>query len=234
MSDIFPFRYRYWVIVLIGALLVVGLSSITTVDVVSDADLPDGQELTLGGIQTIEQSFTTSLPNFVGLAIRIRPGRPDDANLELPIHLRYADGPPFDLVTTYAPVRAAQNGVLSIQFPQTIMSRDPYVPTETLRLILDIPTIAPGTGPVITAQKNLAEQGAMVIDGTSLTKLDLAITPLYQRRWADSIWPISTLTNGKPWFLGWFPFYVLIAYLYVIVLGIGIANLRSTFLGRNG
>ena len=228
MSNLFSFPYRNTVTGLIGALLIVGLCSITTVDVASDVAPPDSQKLVLGGIQMIEQTFTTSRPDMVGITILLRPGGPDDANLEIPIRLRYTNGPPIDMVNMRVPVRAAQNGVLRVQFPQAIISRDPYVPTETLRLILDIPTIAPGTGPVITAYKKLLEDSAMVIDRTPQPKLVLAITPLYQRRWADSIWPISAMANGKPGFLGWPPFYVLLAYFYLITLGKGVIALRLT------
>ncbi|MBX0330758.1 hypothetical protein K2Z83_24175 [Oscillochloris sp. ZM17-4] len=218
--------YIRWALALLGALLLIALSQITTLEQEqADPSLND-LEITLGGIRSIEQTFTTTRPGLVGLGVRIRPGDSGDAAISIPVHLRYADGPPIDLVSATIVVGSAEDGVVSIRFPPLIASRDPYLITGTLRLSLDIPAISPNTGPKITLRKNSGAQGGMSIDGTQQPDVDLAITTLYQIRWADRIWPISAMAAGKPGLLGQPAFYVLLAYLYMLLIVEGALALR--------
>jgi hypothetical protein len=222
--------YARWLAIIIGALLIAGLSTITTVDPVSAPITPTDTELTLGGIKTIEQTFTITRPDLVGLAIRLSPAAQSGTDTKIPVHLRYADGPPFDLVIGDALVSAAKDGVLTLRFPPITVIRDQRVPTTTLRLTLTIPKIPASTGPTITIRENPLSQGGIAVDGRADHHQDLVIAPIYQRRWADSLWPISAMARDKPGLLGWPPLYPLLAYIYIVALLAGIASLRQAML----
>ncbi|MEI7643292.1 MAG: hypothetical protein WCJ55_03185 [Chloroflexales bacterium] len=219
-------RYLRWVAVIVGALLIGTLSMVTMIDGAVQPPAPTDMELTLGGITQITQVFTITQPDLVGLSIRLRPAAQSAANLRIPVHLRYADGPPVDLISASLLLQAAEDGVLTMRFPALEIVRDPRVPTTTLRLILDIPKLPRGTGPSIIVQKNLLGRGAFSVDGLTESGWDLAISPLSQHRWVDRLWPISAMARGKPGPLGWPPFYALLAYAYLIALGVGAACLR--------
>jgi hypothetical protein len=226
--------YLRWLAALAGALLITALSMITTLDVISIPPDPSDVELTLGGIQTIEQMVTITQPDLVGLSIRLMPTAQGNADLRIPIHLRDADGPPVDLVSVTLPVQAAEDGVLAMHFSPLSIISDPRVPTKTLKLILDIPPLPPGTGPRITVRPNLLAQGTLKIDADAGSSRDLLIAPIYQRRWADNLWPISAMARGKPGLLGWPPLYALLAYLYLITLSVGAAKLRRAITAPGG
>jgi hypothetical protein len=219
--------YLRWLAAVAGALLITALSMITTVDPVSAPLTPADAEITLGGIKTVEQTFAITEPDLVGLAIRLSPAAQSSTNLKIPVHLRYADGPPFDLVIGDAVVRAARDGVLALRFPPITLIRDPRVPTTTLRLTLAIPKLPPGTGPTITVRAHAQGQGGIAVDGRPDPSHDLIIVPIYQRRWADQIMPISAMARGKPGLLGWPPLYPLLAYTYLIALSLGGTHLRQ-------
>ncbi len=226
--------YRRWALALLGALLLIAVSQITTVvpDEAATSTSPDDLEVTLGGMTLIEQTFTTTRADLVGLRVRLRPGEADAPDLSIPIHLRYSDGPAIDMVSASLAAENAEGGMASIRFPPLVASRDPYLVTGTLRLILDIPAIPPGTGPLITVSRGPAARGGLIIDGIPQPGADLAITPLYQIRWVDRIWPISAMAAGKPGLLGQPPFYALLAYLYILGIGAGIAALRRAHLAE--
>ncbi|NNJ13437.1 hypothetical protein EKD04_024225 [Chloroflexales bacterium ZM16-3] len=219
--------YIRWALALLGALLITGLSTITTVDPVRAPPAPTDIDLTIGGISSIEQTFSITQPDLVGLAIQMRNAAQSDPNTRIPVRLRYADGPQFDLVIGDAFVRAAKDDMLTLRFPAITLIHDLRVPTTTLKLTLSIPALPPGTGPMITVRENALRQGEIAIDGRAEPSWDLVIVPIYERRWADRIWPISAMARGKPGLLGWPPLYPLLGYLYLLMLGAGIAALRQ-------
>jgi hypothetical protein len=225
-----PPPYLYWLAALAGALIIAVLSMITTRDDASAPLTSTDMELTLGGIQTIKQVFTITRPDLVGVAIPLMPAAQGGADLRIAVHIRYADGSPDDLVSENLPVQSAEAGVLTIRFAPTSIVSDPRMPTTTLKLILDIPTLPPGTGPTIRVRANSLAQGALTIDEHTESGRDLVITPIYQRRWVDSVWPISAMARGKPGLLGWPPFYALLAYVYLLALSVGVASLRRAML----
>ncbi|MEI6775457.1 MAG: hypothetical protein WCK70_01000 [Chloroflexales bacterium] len=225
-------RTSRWLTALIGALCITALSMITTLDGGIAPPTPTDMPITLAGITTIEQTFTITRPDLVGLAIQIHPATQIVPDLRIPLHLRYADGPPIDLVSENLSVQAATNGVIAIRFPPLMAVHDLRVPTTTLTFILDIPQVQPNTGLTFTARENHQTPDTLTIDGRVLTNRELVFAPIYQHRWADSLWPISAMARGKPGVLGWPPLYALLAYIYLIVLGVGIANLRRIFLSQ--
>ncbi len=226
-------RTSRWLTALVGALCIMALSMITTLDGEIALPAPTDMPITLGGITTIEQTFTITRPDLVGLEIQIHPAAQIVPDLRVPLHLRYTDGSPVDLVSESLSVQTAKNGVITVRFPPLVAAHDVRVPTTTLALILDVPQLQPNTGPTVTARENHQTQETLIIDGRISANRELVFAPLYQRRWADSLWPISAMARGKPGILGWPPLYALLAYTYLIVLGVGIANLRRIFLSRN-
>ncbi len=225
--------YIRWLTALVGALIVTTLSTITTLDSEISALAPTDRELPLGKIKTIEQTFTITRPDLVGIAFPIRSDVQSAADLYIPLHLRYADGSPNDLVSERLLVQAAVGGVITVRFAPITGAHDSRIPTATLKLILNIPELQPDTGPIFTARENHQTQESLTLDGRILPNRTLVVTPIYQRRWADSLWPISAMARGKPGLLGWPPLYALLAYTYLLTLGVGIANLRRAFLCRN-
>ncbi|MEI7772096.1 MAG: hypothetical protein WCI67_19030 [Chloroflexales bacterium] len=221
-------HYLPWLAAIAGALLIIALSSITTIADASPPAEATDIELTLGGIKTVAQTFVINQPDLAGLAIRLRPAAAGGPDTKISVHLRYADGPPFDLVIGDAIPSAARDGVLTLRFPAITVIRDPRVPTTTLRLTLGIPKLRPNTGPFITVRPNPQSQGGLVIDRSPTPRQGLVIVPIYQRRWADQLWPISALARGKPGLLGWPPLYPLLAYAYLIMIAAGSAALRRT------
>lgn len=219
---------RRWALALLGALLVVAIGQITLsehIDVV--AITPDSQGLTLGGTTTIEQPFRATLAGLAGLTLHIRPGGPADADLQIPIRLRYEGGPPIDLVSMSLPLSAAGDGELRFSFPRPIAPRDPYALSETLRLIIDVPSLPPNSGPALIVQPAPQDRGRLQIDGAPSPGYNLAITLSYQRRWVDRLWPISAMAAGKLGLLGWPPLYALLPYLYAVLLLEGGMALRG-------
>jgi hypothetical protein len=207
---------------------------ITTLDATDMPPTATDVELTLGGIETIEQVFMITRPDLLGLSIRLRPAAQSPADLRIPMRLSYADSPAADLISDSLLVQSAKDGVLTIRFPLLAVASDPRVPTTTLKLTLAIPALPPGTGPTITTRINPQRQGAISIDGRAEPNQDLLITPIYQRRWADQIWPISAMARGKPGLLGWPPFYLLLAYIYLLALGAGAVSIRRVVLANDG
>ncbi|NTW01114.1 MAG: hypothetical protein HGA19_07340 [Oscillochloris sp.] len=226
-------QYQHWAFIFVGALVLVLLSSITSIEGSADTPRDAGQAISLQHVQSITQTFTTTQPNLIGLRIGLRAGEASNAGLTIPLRLRYAHGPPIDLVQVDLVIRSREDGELTISFPQTIASRNPHVFTETLQLVLDIPDTPASAGTVIATRKNPLAHGGLSIDEVSQPKLDLAITPLYQHRWIDSLWPISAMAIGKPGLLGWPPIYVFLAYSYLILLGQGLTALYQAHITTN-
>jgi hypothetical protein len=221
--------YRRWALALLGALLLIGISQIATVETGAAGVPGDDLELTLGGMPIIKQTFTTTRPGLVGLSVRLKPGRPGDAAPAIPIWLRYADGLPVDLVSASLDPARAEGGIVTVRFPPLRASRDPYLITGTLQLVLEIPAIPPSTGPLITVYRRSPTQGDLRIDGRAQPGLDLAVVPIYQSSWIDSLWPISAMAAGKPGLLGQPALYILLVYLYLLLIGAGIAALLRAY-----
>jgi hypothetical protein len=217
--------YLPWLIALAGALLALALSMIVTSEGGVAADVPGDQELTMGGIETVGQAMLIARPDLAGVAIRINTAGQQTEALSITARLRYAAGPPIDLVRQSAPLSAAEGGVLIVRWAPINPSRNPLTATESLTLILDFPELPASTGPSFVVRERVSGQGRLTIDGTAILDRDLAVAPLYQRRWADTLWPISAMAAGKPGPLGWPPLYPLLAYLYLVALGSGLAAL---------
>lgn len=209
---------RRWTIALLGALFAIGLGTLTT-DVAPTVDQPaTDQALTLGGITTLEQTFSTTRAGLIGLSIPVSAGAASDSDFQLSIRVRYDGGPPIDLVSASAPLSAAGDQLLSFTFPAPIDARAPRAISDTFRLYIDIPALPPSSGPAIGVQVNAQQQGRLRIDGRPAAGFDLVIIPRYRQRLIDRLWPISAMSAGKPGVLAWPPLYVLIPYIYLILL----------------
>jgi hypothetical protein len=219
-----PRRLLLWLLAFAGALLVVFVSLIVTPE--SDAldDAPGDLALTMGGIETVRQTMVIGLPELAGVAIRIPDLGATTQPLSLTLRLRYTAGPPADLVRQTVRI-AADDGVLTVRFPAIRLSRDPLTTTERLLLILDLPELPPNSGPSFVVRRNTQGNGGLVIDTAAIIDRDLAVAPIYERRWVDAIWPVSAMAAGKPGLLGWPPLYPLLAYLYLVALGCGVGAL---------
>lgn len=217
--------YLSWLLALVGALLAIALSLIVTFEggVVTDAE--GDQELTMGGIETVGQATSIERPDLAGVVIRINTAGQQVDGLNLTVRLRYAEGPPIDLVRQSVPLSAAEGGALSVRWAPISPARNPLTTTERLMVILDFPELPPNSGPSFVVRASPAGQGGLMVDGTAILDRDLVVAPLYQRRWADAIWPISAMAAGKPGLFGWPPLYPLLAYLYLVALGVGLAAL---------
>jgi hypothetical protein len=214
-----------WLLALAGALLIVALSTIVTDEGGMLMEASGDQPLTMGGIRTVGQSMAIAQPELSGVAMRIPTLGQGSQALSLTVRLRYAAGPPIDLVRQSVSLGAVAGGVLTVRWAPISPARNPLTATENLNLILDFPKLPPGTGPSFVVRENLQGRGGLTIDGTVIADRDLVVAPIFQRRWADTIWPISAMAAGKPGPLGWPPLYPLLAYLYLVALVSGLAAL---------
>ena len=215
-----------WLCIIAGAFLIVGLSSITTVEG-EWLSPPAGQTLTLGGIQTIGQVLDVSRPDLVGVMFQVNaPSQAPGVAMELTVRLRYVVGPPIDLVSQRVVVNPAEDSLVTARFSPIDTEHSQGRASKKFVLLIDIPELTPGTGPTIVVQERPQAQGGLIVDGSPKANLDLVVAPLYQRRWVDRIWPISAMASGKPGLLGWPPLYPLLAYCYLVILSMALAAIR--------
>lgn len=205
-------RYR-WLFILLGALLVVGLSLITTIEPAQEEMQPASHDLALAKVRRIEQTLTTTQRDLVGFTMPLHLDAPSESTQPITLAVRLPNTVPIERMTSELALNSVEDGQLRVQFAPLPVSQQPHTITGTIQIIVSIPEQLPGS--FATFESSSA---GLVLDGMVQPARALAITPLYQHRWFDSLWPISALAADKPGLLGWPPLYPLLAYLWFVVL----------------
>ncbi len=201
-------------------LVVVLLISTQTTTVVGTG--PAQRNLVLGKLDqqhSFGQVFVAEQLYLSGIRVLLVPPpgeREDLVTLRLRV---YTEGLP-DLAVVSLPVHAlARQGMTTFAFEPLRLRMTPHPVTTTLQLTLEAPTLPPAYGITVIAGADSYAGGHLLVNGVARTQFDLAFQPLYQQRWLDRLLPISRLAEGRPGLLGWPPFYALLVYGYLYVLG---------------
>lgn len=217
--------------------LVISLLAITTLLSMLMAALPLDQPgvpavgaelLALGELESLGQSFVATGDQIVGVRLGLKAD-PAVASLPLGVRLRYADGPPIDLVSTSVPLRANEQGVLELRFPPVLTRSAPHELTTTLQLELIPPPLPPELEARIVVSRGSYADGTASLNGVAEPALDLAFTPIYRQSRLDQLWPVSTMAARRSGLLGWPPFYPLLAGSFLIALVMALSQLQQVY-----
>ncbi len=213
-------RWLVWQVMPWLGLAVVLLISTRTTTVVGAG--PAQRNLVLGKLDqqhSFGQVFVAEQLYLSGIRVLLvpPPGERDDlVTLRLGV---VAAGLP-DLAVVSLPVHAlARQGMTTFAFEPLHLRMTPHSVTTTLQLTLEAPTLPPAYGITVIAGADSYAGGHLLVNGVARTQFDLAFQLLYQQRWLDQVLPISRLAEGRPGLLGWPPFYALLVYGYLYVLG---------------
>lgn len=137
----------------------------------------------------------------IALRVRSLDQGKDLAAVELPVASIAADGP-----TTF--------GLPALAAPPLQINRP-----ETLELVLITGGVAQADPVGIGVGRNGYGRGLMVRDGQEITDADLPFEMLYRARLLDRFFPITAIADQRPGIFGWPPFYALLVYGVLILLG---------------
>jgi hypothetical protein len=215
----------------LGLLLVYALTGMT-------ADYPGHgmlqQNNQLGRIEregALGQTFVLEADQLVALRVRLAPGTRRGTDL-VTLHLRYPNPALPDLATASVQLDSLATDDMTIfAFDPVTLDFPPAVLTTTLRFDLEAPTLVPGAGLMVLGDRDSYADGEFFKGTTPIPAIDMAFEPIYRRRWIDSILPISRMAHGKPGILGWPPFYALLAYVFLLALGVALTRLWRTTVG---
>jgi hypothetical protein len=201
-----------------GLLLILVLSSLTS-DTVGRG--PVQHTLVYGRLNrdhTFGQTFVVERDTLVAVRVLLFAG-PTNRDDLVALHLRYAESGPPDLVVVTLPLHAlVRQEMTTFAIPPLMLDSPPQVVTTTLRIDLEAPTLPPEDSITVMAGPNTYPDGQLLADGKARPMADLAFQPVYQRRWFDTLLPISRMAHGKPGLLGWPQLYALLAYALCLAL----------------
>lgn len=180
--------------------------------------------LHLGELESLSQSFVVTGDQLVGVRLGLKAD-PAAASLPLGVRLRYADGPPIDLVSTSVPLRANEQGVLELRFPPVLTRSAPHELTTTMRLELAPPALPPELEASIVVSRGSYADGMASMNGVAEPALDLAFTPIYRQSRLDQLWPVSAMAARRSGLLAWPPLYPLLAGSFLIALVVALSQL---------
>jgi hypothetical protein len=184
--------------------------------------------LALSELESLGQSFVATGDQIVGVQLGLKAD-PAAASLPLGVRLRYADGPPIDLVSTSVPLRANEQGVLELRFPPVRTRSAPHELTATLQLELTPPPLPPDVDARIVVSRGNYADGTASINGVAEPALDLAFTPIYRQSRLDQLWPVSAMADGRSGLPGWPPLYPLLAGSFLIGLVVALSRLQQVY-----
>lgn len=143
--------------------------------------------------------------------------------LTLTLRLQVADSGLPDLARVDRMASPALTTPLRFDFPALTTSLAPYAITSTLDIILE------ASSPLTTTHLTLLggpAAASLQVGAEQSSSIALSITPLYQRRLFDLIWPISAMASGRPGIFGWPPLYPLMVYGYLLSISYAVVALR--------
>lgn len=146
--------------------------------------------------------------------------------LTLTLRLQVADSGLPDLARVDHMLSPALTTPLRFDFPALTTRLAPYAITSTLDIIIEASSLSATTNLALIGGSAAISTGSLQVGAEQSSSIALSITPLYQRRLFDLIWPISAMASGRPGIFGWPPLYPLVVYGYLLSLSYAAAALR--------
>ena len=207
------------VVLLVVSLVVVYSASSLTTEVVGAA--PGARNTVIGRLNrdhTYGQTFAVERDDLVAIRVLLF-ANPTDRDDQVTLRLRFADGAMRELAVAQLPIRAlAGRKMATFSIRPLTFNFPAHVLTARLRLDLEAPTLAPTEWITVIGGPDTYPEGTLFVNGVPRSSADLAFQPIYQRRWFDTLLPISRMAHGKPGILGRPQLYAVLAYLYCVLL----------------
>jgi hypothetical protein len=208
--------------VLVG-LLLVGLLSAASYSRFGPRLAPaDGPIVRLADGQSVSQPLVIDAPSLVGVRVALLPpANPGAAAIRL--RLRQLDSGLPDLASVELPAGSVEDNQASFSF-RLADRLGPYTATNRLELIVEALDLPATSELVLLGGPLQPGSEPLRVDGTPYAELGLSVTPIYEQRLIDHIWPISEMASGRPGLFGWPLLYPLLAYSYCVGLSYTLYN----------
>lgn len=136
--------------------------------------------------------------------------------LSLTLRLQVADSGLPDLAQVDQVGSPVFDTPLRFDFPALTTRLAPYAITNTFDIIIQASNLSATTSLALLGGPANSSASSLKVGAEQSSGIALSITPLYQRRLFDLIWPLSAMGSGRPGIFGWPPLYPLLAYGYLL------------------